>query len=193
MPGVSTGWSCASAGDAAEPPPAGITIRPIADADWPVLIGHDAAAFGADRSAVLARLRGRLPAAELIAERDGRFAGFLLGRDGRVAAHVGPLIADDDEVARALLARALDALDGPLFIDLADAKTAVRGWLEARGFAAGGRSPACFTAERSATTTRRAPSRSPARSSGEALVRQRSAEPPTLVGQWEAARRFAAA
>ena len=29
------------------------------------------------------RLRGRLPAAELIAERDGRIAGLLLGRDGR--------------------------------------------------------------------------------------------------------------
>src|SRR5712691_8388881 len=123
---------------AVEPSPApdGVTVRPIADADWPALCAYDAAAFGADRSAVLARLRGRLPAAELIAERNGRLVGFLLGRDGRVAAQVGPLIAEDDAVARALLARALDALEGPVFIDLADAKADVRGFLEARGFSA---------------------------------------------------------
>jgi GNAT superfamily N-acetyltransferase len=116
--------------------PAGVTIRPIADADWPALCAYDAAAFGAERSTVLARLRGRLPAAELVAERNGRIMGFLLGRDGRVAVQAGPLIADDDAVACALLARALDALAAPVFVDLADAKAEVRRWLETRGFSA---------------------------------------------------------
>ena len=46
-------------------------IRPITDAAWPALCAYDAAAFGADRSRMLARLRGRLPPAELFAERDG--------------------------------------------------------------------------------------------------------------------------
>ncbi len=73
--------------------------------------------------------------AELVAERNGRIAGFLLGRDGRLAAQVGPLIADDDASPRALLARALETLETAVFIDLADAKTQLRGWLEARGFA----------------------------------------------------------
>ncbi len=67
---------------------------------------------------------------------DGRIAGFLLGRDGRVAAQAGPLIAEDDAIACALLARALDGLNDLVFIDLADAKNAVRAWLEARGFVA---------------------------------------------------------
>jgi ribosomal protein S18 acetylase RimI-like enzyme len=118
------------------PAPAGVTIRPIADADWPALCAYDAAAFGADRGAVLVRLRGRLPAAELVAERNGRIAGLLLGRDGRVAVQAGPLIAEDDAVACALLGRALDALAAPVFVDLADAKAEVRRWLEARGFSA---------------------------------------------------------
>jgi GNAT superfamily N-acetyltransferase len=118
------------------PLPERVTVRPINDADWPALTAYDAAAFGANRGAVLARLRGRLPAAELIAERDGRIAGFLLGRDGRVAAQVGPLIAEDDAVARALLERAVDAIAGPVFIDLADAKSEVASFLEERGFAA---------------------------------------------------------
>jgi GNAT superfamily N-acetyltransferase len=123
---------------AVEPSPApdDVTVRPIADADWPALCALDAAAFGADRSAVLARLRGRLGAAEFVAERNGRLVGFLLGRDGRVAAQVGPLIAEDDAIARALLARSVDAIAGTVFIDLADAKADVRSWLEARGFSA---------------------------------------------------------
>jgi predicted N-acetyltransferase YhbS len=114
--------------------PAGVIIRPLGDRDWQPLCSYDATAFGADRSGLLAALRGRLPAVELVAERAGRIVGFLLGRDGRVAAQAGPLIAEDDAIARALLARALDAFDGLVFIDLADAKSAVRAWLEARGF-----------------------------------------------------------
>jgi GNAT superfamily N-acetyltransferase len=116
--------------------PAGVTIRAVTDTDWPALCAYDAAAFGAERAAVLAGLRGRLPAAELVAERAGRIAGFLLGRDGMLAGHLCPLIADDDAIACALVARALDALDGPLFIDLADDKAAVRGSLDAHGFIA---------------------------------------------------------
>ena len=62
------------------------------------------------------------PPAELVAERHGRIAGFLLGRNGRSASQIGPLIADDEDVAHALLARALPAIDGPIYIDFADSK-----------------------------------------------------------------------
>jgi len=117
-------------------PPAGVTVRPIADADWPALCTYDAAAFGAERSAVLAGLRGRLPAADLLATRAGAIAGFLLGRDGGLAAQIGPLIADDDAIAGALAARALDRIEGPLFVDLADSKRELRSVLDARGFTA---------------------------------------------------------
>jgi GNAT superfamily N-acetyltransferase len=112
-----------------------LAIRPIADADWRPLCAYDAAGFGAERSAVLGGLRGRLPPAELIAERNGRIVGFSLGRDGGLASHIGPLIADDDAVACALAARALDAIEGRIFIDLADAKTELRSYLDACGFA----------------------------------------------------------
>jgi hypothetical protein len=82
---------------------------------------------------LLNRLRGRSPA-ELVALRDGSITGFLLGRDGRVASQLGPLIADDDATAQALLARGLGAVDGPLYIDVPDAKTAFLGLLAAHGF-----------------------------------------------------------
>jgi GNAT acetyltransferase-like protein len=113
----------------------GITIRPVTDADWGTLAAYDAAAFGAARDALLRRLRGRLPAAELIAERRGRIVGFLLGRDGRTASQLGPLIAEDESIAHALLERALSAAKGPIYIDLADSKPQVRAWLAQCGFA----------------------------------------------------------
>jgi hypothetical protein len=85
---------------------------------------------------MLMRLRGRLTPAELVARRNGRIAGFLLGRDGRVVPQVGPLIADDDAIAHALLSRALSTLAGPVLIACADAKVKLRAWLEEKGFAA---------------------------------------------------------
>jgi len=112
-----------------------IEVQSINEAVWPQLCAYDAAAFGVDRSALLARLRGRLPAANLFAAREGRITGLLLGREGRTASHLGPLIAEDDATALALLQRALAAIDGEVYIDLADSKTALRAALQACGFA----------------------------------------------------------
>jgi GNAT superfamily N-acetyltransferase len=118
----------------AAPPPADITVAPITDADWPSLCTFDTAAFGGDRSHLLARLRGRLLKAELVARRGGQLSGFLLGRDGRIASQLGPLIAKDADTACALLAHALAAINGPIFLDLADSKTETRAYLAAQGF-----------------------------------------------------------
>jgi GNAT superfamily N-acetyltransferase len=115
--------------------PAGVTLRPIEPKDWTRICAFDAAAFGADRHGVLSDLRGRLPAAELLAQSGARIVGFCLGRNGRIASHIGPLVAESDAAAFAILAHALKAIDGPVFIDLADAKSAVRLFLEERGFA----------------------------------------------------------
>jgi GNAT superfamily N-acetyltransferase len=109
-------------------------IRAITDNDWPALCQYDAAAFGADRRGVLERLRGRVPQAELLAHRGGRVVGFLLGRDGRSATQLGPLVAEDDAIAQALLLKGLAAVKGPIYIDLADAKVQLRDTLEAGGF-----------------------------------------------------------
>lgn len=116
-------------------PEAHIAIHPIRDAIWEKVCAFDAAAFGASRKSLLDRLRGRFPAVDLVALHDGKLAGFMLGRDGRIAAHLGPLIAQDDAVARALLAHALVAIDGPIFIDFADGKNGTARWLAAAGFA----------------------------------------------------------
>jgi GNAT superfamily N-acetyltransferase len=110
-----------------------MVIQKIDDAVWPALCRYDAEAFGADRSKLLNRLRGR-SLAELVATRGGRIVGFLMGRDGRVAAQLGPLIADDDATAQVLLARGIGVVGGPLYIDVPDSKTVLLDFLAAQGF-----------------------------------------------------------
>ena len=67
----------------------------------------------------------------------GRIVGLRARPRRRQAAQIGPLIADDDDVAHALLARALDRLDGPVYVDLADSKAAsCAAGSTRRGFAA---------------------------------------------------------
>jgi len=112
-----------------------IAIEPIADDAWSALCAYDNGVFGSDRSQILARMRGRLPPANLLARHGGRIVGMLLGREGRIASHLGPLIADDDVTALALLRRALNGINGTVYIDIADAKGEARRWLEASGFA----------------------------------------------------------
>jgi GNAT superfamily N-acetyltransferase len=120
------------AGPAAE----GITVRPLDPADWPKIIAYDTAIFGADRGALLRRLAGRLPQAALIAERQGRLAGFLLGRDGRVMNQLGPLVAESDQFARALLAPAFAAVALPLAVDVPDRHAGLGCWLLTLGVTA---------------------------------------------------------
>jgi GNAT superfamily N-acetyltransferase len=114
----------------------GLAVGAIGDPDWSALCAYDARAFGADRSALRGLLRGRLPPAELVARRDGRIAGFVLGRDGRSASQIGPLVAEDDATAQALLARALAAVDVPVYVDFADSKVLLLKWLAGAGFTA---------------------------------------------------------
>jgi GNAT superfamily N-acetyltransferase len=111
-----------------------IDVRPITDAIWPEICAYDAAAFGSERGRLLIHLRGRMPNAELVALRGDQLAGFLLGREGRIATQLGPLIAEDAATAHALLTRALATIAGPVFIDLADSKAETRSLIEAQGF-----------------------------------------------------------
>jgi len=112
-----------------------LTVQPVTDDAWAEICTYDAGAFGSERGRLLASLRGRMPAADLIALRESRIAGFLLGREGRIATQLGPLVAEDAATAHALLTRAIAAITGPIFIDLVDSKTAIRSFLEAQGFA----------------------------------------------------------
>lgn len=113
---------------------ADVKVRPLTESDWRQLLALDEPAFGARREELLRALARRLPAAALVAEREGEVSGFLLGRDGREAAQLGPLVAGDAPAAKALLHVALSSVVPPIYLDLVDREAGLRAWLERLGF-----------------------------------------------------------
>lgn len=107
---------------------AGAHAGPITD--WSRLLPLDAEAFGADRSRLLRALAARLPLAAL-----SQPNGFVLGREGREAHQIGPLVARDDATAIALLQSALAEVPAPLYVDVVDHAPKLQQWLRAHGFA----------------------------------------------------------
>ena len=109
-------------------------VRPIEEADWPQILRLDARAFGASREAVLRNIASRMPDAALVAEREGKIAGFVLRREGREASQLGPLVARDEKTALGLLDAAVSRTRSPLYVDIADHAPALQSWVQARGF-----------------------------------------------------------
>jgi len=99
------------------------------DPDFSRVLDLDRRAFGASREAVLRDLARRLPQAALFQEN-----GYLLGREGRDALQLGPLVARDEDTAIGLVSQALRAVKPPLYVDVVDHAPRLPGWLEARGF-----------------------------------------------------------
>jgi hypothetical protein len=95
-------------------------VREVHEADWPLLLMMDRAAFGASRETLLRALWKRLPEAGLVFKSGNAIRGFLLGREGRESRQLGPLVAESAEVAKALLESALARVAAPLYIDVAD-------------------------------------------------------------------------
>ena len=107
----------------------GRNARPIGASDWPHILDLDRKAFGGDREFVLRDLARRLPQTALVSE-----SGYVLGREGREATQIGPLVARDAEGAYELLSAALAGVKPPVYLDLLDSRADIAGRLEAAGF-----------------------------------------------------------
>lgn len=105
-------------------------MRPLREEDWRWVLALDAQAFGASREMLLRSLAQRLPEAALVVE--GR--GFILGREGREARQIGPLIAADREAAMSLLCAGLAAVQPPVYLDLVERLPAPPGSVFQRPF-----------------------------------------------------------
>jgi GNAT superfamily N-acetyltransferase len=115
------------------PVPADIALYPVNDLE--AVVSRDARAFGAARGPVLRDLLARRRDLAWAAYRGAALAGFVLGRDGRTATDVGPLIADDEAITAALLAEALRHVEGPAVVDLLRGHDRLATMLAATGFA----------------------------------------------------------
>jgi hypothetical protein len=87
-----------------------------------------------ERPSILAHLALRQPGRAWIAEdAAGKVVGFALGREGRVATSLGPVIADREAIALALIAKSAAAAPGPFIIDVPVAHSTLKAWLETQG------------------------------------------------------------
>ena len=96
---------------------------------WEEVLRLDREAFGASREPLLRNLASRLPRAAF-----STAGGFILGREGREALQLGPLVARDEDTAIGLLSDALRAVAPPLYVDVVDHAPRLQDWLTKQGF-----------------------------------------------------------
>ena len=126
-------WHLAAAKDIVAPP-VGVTVRPFAIADLPKLATYDRPLSGMERPTLLSHLAMRQPGLAWVAETpSGKLSGFSLGREGRNATSIGPVIADGESVALALISKATTQAPGPFIMDVPDAHAVLCAWLEKQG------------------------------------------------------------
>ncbi|MGC9347339.1 MAG: GNAT family N-acetyltransferase [Anaerolineae bacterium] len=100
------------------------------------LVRYDASVFGAPRPVILTALRERAPRYAYAAWRDRDLVGYILGRPGSDYDQIGPLLADDPEVAQALLRSALARCgDRRVILDVPVDRGKWLAFLEGLGFA----------------------------------------------------------
>jgi GNAT superfamily N-acetyltransferase len=117
--------------DRAKDVPTDVAVRPFTLADLPKLALYDRPLTGMERPTLLAHLATRQPSLAWVAEAPGgRLSGFALGREGRVASSIGPVVADSEAIGLALIARAASSAPGPYIIDVPEVHAAIRRWLE---------------------------------------------------------------
>lgn len=113
--------------------PSGIEMRLLRSADMARLADWDSERSAVARGPILAHLQARLPALAWCAWRGERPAGYVLGRNGRLATQIGPIVAENEEIAIALCAQAMEAAPAPFFVDAVDEHRAFCRWLEHSG------------------------------------------------------------
>ena len=102
--------------------------------DLPRIVALDAAHSGFARGRIVDHLLGRAPSLAHVAERgDGTLVGYVLGRDGHAAMHVGPVVAEEERIGLALLSRAMAATPARVILDVPDRHRGITTWLREAG------------------------------------------------------------
>jgi GNAT superfamily N-acetyltransferase len=112
-----------------------IILAPIQRENLREIIALDELIFGADRSRLMESLVKENPGKTWLLKRNGRVAGFALGRDGDRFRHIGPVMASTITDARILIAQALKGVGNqPVVADVLCDKVDLLNWLSAIGF-----------------------------------------------------------
>lgn len=120
-------------GGSPEPAPVGCAVRHLPADRLPAVIAFDEPRSRMGRGHVLRYLFASAPDLAYVAERDGCVVGYALGRPGRTATQIGPVVADNNEVALSLVTHGAAAAGPGILLDGPDRHRGLAAWLRARG------------------------------------------------------------
>jgi GNAT superfamily N-acetyltransferase len=110
-------------------------VEPIQPGDLPEVLSRDRIVFGADRSELLTSFFRRAPHLAHLARHSGALLGYCFGRPGHLYSQLGPIVAGDTEIARALIAKSLSPQTGiRIAIDVPKHATELIHWMESASF-----------------------------------------------------------
>ncbi|MEW1699949.1 GNAT family N-acetyltransferase [Streptomyces sp. NPDC093249] len=115
----------------AEPAP-DVTVRPATADDLPAILRLDHEIFGLDRTHIITRLPAFADHLR-VAEGNGGLTGFAAIWPNMDTHVVGPLIAEDPDTAKALIASLAAATDRPLRTDIDVRHASLLTWLKGNG------------------------------------------------------------
>ena len=107
--------------------------RPVIESDWPAILEFDRRATGVDRARLLRAMANEPRVRLRVIEQNERLDGFGFARPGRVAGHVGPVVAKSTDVAAELTCALCN--ERRIFIDVpaTPANEAFSAWLTQSG------------------------------------------------------------
>jgi predicted N-acetyltransferase YhbS len=116
---------------AAVPAPSGTRLRDVTHDDVQALCALDARVMGVSRDALISALVNQ--DGGILAERDGQIVGCALMRPAGRGTTIGPIIADEQSLAMALIDRCLEKPTGFTRVDIPAQTTELGNWLDTRG------------------------------------------------------------
>ncbi|MDD9377483.1 GNAT family N-acetyltransferase [Streptomyces sp. ZAF1911] len=119
--------------DPAAPAQDGIRVRPAGGEDIPRILLLDAEVFGADRTHMVTRLPAFTDRLLVAEDPSGELIGYGAIWPNMETHVIGPLVARDTDVARALVTALAAATDRPLRTDVDVRHEELLGWLKDRG------------------------------------------------------------
>jgi GNAT superfamily N-acetyltransferase len=108
-------------------------LRSVSLADLEAVCDLDAAAFGANRRQLVSAVFNDGRGAGVLARRNGRLAGFALERPSGRGTTIGPVVAEDEALAIALIAHQLNTNGGFTRVDVPADAAQLAEWLETAG------------------------------------------------------------
>jgi GNAT superfamily N-acetyltransferase len=112
-------------------------VRPLTAAELPSVVAQDTGVFGGHRHRVIEWMMDGSPEYAWVAHDNAGRPQYCLGRAGLMFDQIGPVVAQDVEVAQTLVGAALrHAAQRPAVIDAFDAHDTFAAWLRSVGFRA---------------------------------------------------------